>query len=84
MNDDVRHALADLCKDKRPDEYVFVSDKPGSCVREVKKDFHSACKLAGIEGLIWKDLGPRLALDWRKPAATRSRSRSCLDTQIFE
>lgn len=25
MNDDVRQALADLCKDKRPDDYVFVS-----------------------------------------------------------
>ena len=65
MNDDVRQALADLCKDKRPDEYVFVSDKTGSCVREVKKGFHTACKIAGIEGLIWKDLratfGTRLA-----------------------
>jgi integrase len=56
MNDDVRQALADLCKDKRPDEYVFVSNKTGSCVREVKKGFHTACKMASIEGLIWKDL----------------------------
>jgi integrase len=61
MNDDVRQALADLCKDKRPDDYVFVSEKTGSCVREVKKGFHTACKIA----LIWKDLratfGTRLA-----------------------
>jgi len=34
MNDDVRQALADLCKDKRPDDYIFVSDKTGSCIRE--------------------------------------------------
>src|SRR5215216_1491587 len=65
MNDDVRQALADLCKDKRPDDYVFVSEKTGSCVREVKKGFHTACRIAGIEGLIWKDLratfGTRLA-----------------------
>jgi len=27
MNDDIRQALAVLCKDKRPDDYVFVSDK---------------------------------------------------------
>jgi integrase len=44
---------------------VFVNDKTGSCVREVKKGFHTACKIAGIEGLIWKDLratfGTRLA-----------------------
>lgn len=38
-NDDVRQALADLCKDKRPDDYVFVSEKTGSCIREVKKGF---------------------------------------------
>jgi len=32
---------------------------------EVKKGFHTACRIAGIEGLIWKDLratfGTRLA-----------------------
>jgi integrase len=65
MNDDVRQSLADLCKDKRPDDYVFVSEKTGSCIREVKKGFHTACRIAGIEGLIWKDLratfGTRLA-----------------------
>jgi hypothetical protein len=52
MNDDVRQALADLCKDKRPDDYVFLSEKTGSCIREVKKGFHTACRIAGIEGLI--------------------------------
>ena len=26
MNDDVRQALANLCKDKRPDDYVFISE----------------------------------------------------------
>ena len=65
MNDDVRQALADLCKDKRPDDYVFVSEKTGSCIRKVKKGSHTACRIAGIEGLIWKDLratfGTRLA-----------------------
>jgi integrase len=25
--------------------------------KETKKGFHTACRLAGIEGLIWKDLG---------------------------
>jgi integrase len=65
MNDDVREALAELCKDKRPEDFVFVSTKTKSCMREVKRGFHTACRLAGIEGLIWKDLratfGTRLA-----------------------
>ena len=65
MNDDVRDALAELCKDKRPEEYVFLSPRTGSCLQEVKRGFHTACRLAGIEGLIWKDLratfGTRLA-----------------------
>src|SRR5881396_150094 len=65
MNDDVREALAELCKDRRPEDYVFVSPKTGSCLQETKRGFHTACRLAGIEGLIWKDLratfGTRLA-----------------------
>jgi integrase len=66
MNDEVRETLAELCKDKRSDAYVFVSPKDDDeRQREVKKGFHTACRLAGIEGLIWKDLratfGTRLA-----------------------
>jgi integrase len=57
MNDEVRETLAELCKDKRSDDYVFVSPKnDDERQREVKKGFHTACRLAGIEGLIWKDL----------------------------
>jgi integrase len=52
-------------KTKRPDDYVFVSEKTGSCIREVKKGFHTACRIADIEDLTWKDLratfGTRLA-----------------------
>jgi integrase len=65
MNDDVRAALAELCKNKRPDDYVFVNPKTKSRLQETKTAFHTACRLAGIEGLIWKDLratfGTRLA-----------------------
>jgi integrase len=56
MNDDVREALAELCKNKRPDDYVFVNPKTKSCLQETKTAFHTACRIAGIEGLIWKDL----------------------------
>lgn len=65
MNDDVREALAELCRDKGPNDYVFSSPKTKSCLRETKRGFRTACRLAGIEGLIWKDLratfGTRLA-----------------------
>jgi integrase len=66
MNVDVRDALAELCGDKGPNDYIFVSPKnKKSCLQEKKKGFHTACRLAGIEGLIWKDLratfGTRLA-----------------------
>src|SRR5437870_728786 len=49
MNDDVRDALAELCKNKRPDDYVFVNPKTKSCLQETKTAFHTACRLAGIE-----------------------------------
>ena len=65
MNDDVREALGKLCRDKAPNDFVFKSPKTKSCLRETKRGFRTACKLAGIEGLIWKDLratfGTRLA-----------------------
>src|SRR5687768_12763982 len=66
VNDEVRETLAELCKDKRADDYVFVSPKDSDKrLQEVKKGFHTACRLAGIEVLIWKDLratfGTRLA-----------------------
>jgi hypothetical protein len=42
MNDDVRDALAELCKNKRPDDYVFVNPKTKSCLQETKTAFHTA------------------------------------------
>ena len=46
--------------------YIFVSpENKAACLQETKKGFRTACRLAGIEGLIWKDLratfGTRLA-----------------------
>ena len=65
MNDDGREVLAELGKGKGPEDYVFVNPKTKFCLQETKTGFHSACRLAGIEGLIWKDLratfGTRLA-----------------------
>jgi hypothetical protein len=81
MNDDVREALAELCRDKAPNDFVFKSPKTKSCLRETKRGFRTACRLAGIEGLIWK--GRRLELVWPKPDAMPSRSLSFSDTQMF-
>jgi integrase len=36
-------------------------------LRETKRGLRTACRLAGIEGLIWK--GRRLELVWPKPDA---------------
>jgi integrase len=40
----------------RPDDYVFVNPRTKSCLQETKTAFHRACRIAGILGLIWKDL----------------------------
>src|SRR5436305_7174892 len=39
MNDDVGEALAELCKNRRPDDYVFVNPKTKSCLQETKTAF---------------------------------------------
>jgi integrase len=44
MNDEVREALAELCKNMRPDEYVFVNPKTKSSLQETKTAFHTAVK----------------------------------------
>ena len=75
MNDNVIDALAELCGDKRPDDYVFVSPKKkGASLRETKLGFHTACRLAGIEGLIWKDLRASFEPVSPRPDATPSQS----------
>lgn len=65
MTLEVREALGELCKNKRPDDYIFINPKTGSCLQATKRGFQTACRLAGIEGLIWKDLratfGTRMA-----------------------
>ena len=83
MNDDVREALAELCRDKAPNDYVFSSPKTKSCLRETKRGFRTACKLAGIEGLIWKDLRATFGTRLAEAVAMPSRSLSFSDTQMF-
>jgi integrase len=56
MNVDVRAALIELCKGKRPDDFVFYNPQTGTRVKEIKTAFRSACRDAEIEGLQWKHL----------------------------
>ncbi|MDQ3649917.1 MAG: site-specific integrase [Acidobacteriota bacterium] len=56
MNSEVRNILFELCKGKTGEEYVFVNPKTDTRIKEVKKGFGAALRLAGIEGLVWHDL----------------------------
>jgi len=56
MNVEVRGALVELCKNKSGDDYVFTSPKTDGHLKEVKKGFETALRIAGIEGLRWHDL----------------------------
>jgi integrase len=56
MNVEVRAAFVELCKNKSADDYVFASPKTDGRLKEVKKGFKTALRIAGIEGLRWHDL----------------------------
>ena len=81
MTAEVRKALSRLCKDKRPDDYIFVSPKTGSCLQETKRGFQTASRLAGIEGLIWKDLRATFERGWLPTVRMPSPSLIFSDTQ---
>ncbi len=56
MNSEVRQLLLDLCKGKRPDDYVWISPATGAPYTDIKRAFPGACVDAKIEGLVWHDL----------------------------
>ena len=56
MNSEVRQLLLDLCKGKRPDDFVWISPKTGAPYTDIKRAFVGACVAAKIEGLVWHDL----------------------------
>ncbi len=56
MNSEIRQILFDLCKGKRPDDYVWASPLTGAPYTDIKHSFVSACRDAKIEGLVWHDL----------------------------
>ena len=56
MNSDVLKTLNELCKGKTGNDYIFENPKTGKPVTEIKTAFKTACRIAGIEGLVWHDL----------------------------
>ncbi len=56
MNSEVRQLVLELCKGKRPDDYVWVNPQTGGPYTDIKHAFTAACVDAKIEGLVWHDL----------------------------
>jgi integrase len=56
INSEVRQILLDLCKGKRPDDYVWINPATGGPYTDIKHSFVGACFDAKIEGLVWHDL----------------------------
>ena len=56
MNSEVRQILLELCKGKRPDDFVWTNPATGGPYTDIKHSFTGACSDAKIEGLVWHDL----------------------------
>ncbi len=56
INSEVRSILLELCKGKRPDDYVWINPATGGPYTDIKRSFSGACVDAKIEGLVWHDL----------------------------
>jgi integrase len=56
MNPEVVKTLFALQFRSKGQEYVFVNEKTKTRIKEVKKAFGTALKIAGIKGLVWHDL----------------------------
>lgn len=56
MNDQVREVIVELCKGKRPWDYLFANPRTGKPFTDSKHAFTTACRDAGIKGLWWHDL----------------------------
>jgi NAD(P)-dependent dehydrogenase (short-subunit alcohol dehydrogenase family) len=64
----IREILLKMCSGKSVDDYVFGNPETGKPFTDIKRSFHTACRMARIEGLWWHDLRAtfctRLALSW--------------------
>src|SRR5882762_2499266 len=55
LNPDIRNILIKLCRGKGPDDYVFTNPDTETAFTDVKRSFHTACRLAKIENLWWHE-----------------------------
>jgi integrase len=56
LNPEVREILLNMCSGKSADDYVFGNPETGKPFTDIKRSFHTACRMARIEGLWWHDL----------------------------
>jgi integrase len=56
LNLEVREILLNLCSGKKSDDYVFGNPDTSKPFTDIKRSFHTACRMARIEGLWWHDL----------------------------
>src|SRR6266498_2375170 len=56
LNPEVREILLKLCSGRRPDDYVFGNPETSKPFTDIKRSFHTACRMARIDGLWWHDL----------------------------
>ncbi len=56
MNPEVLESLLALRESSKAQGYVFVNPRTGTRIKEVKKGFGTALRMAEIQGLVWHDL----------------------------
>jgi integrase len=69
LNPEVREILKKACQGKDAEDYVFTNPDTDKPFYDIKRSFHTACRIAGIKNLWWHDLRAtfctRLALAMR-------------------
>jgi integrase len=61
LNLEVREILKRACHGKDPEDYVFTNPDTDKPFYDIKRSFHTACRLAGIKNLWWHDLRATVA-----------------------
>ena len=57
LNPEVREILLNMCSGKGVDDYVFGNPETGKPFTDIKRSFHTACRMARIEGLVARPEG---------------------------
>ena len=76
MNQDVRDELLALRKRAAKGEYVFVNPATGKNFTEIKRSFHTASRMSGIDNLNWHDL--------RNTFGTKLGDAGCAESTIAQ